>query len=141
MFQCVKKYFCISNQKIHPFIFTVKYIPIVFSYLHTFLHKTPWKLFDPFITFRLQMWRMDYRYISNFFSLFVTHLWKYYWNAPSEASACSPSNNTIAFFRDIWNNVYVFFDDSKIINGKCTFFLFPPYLSEFENQWFRLCFF
>ena len=42
MFQCVKKYFCLSNQKIHSFI--LKYIPIVFSYLHIFLRKTPWKL-------------------------------------------------------------------------------------------------
>ena len=35
--------------------------------LHTFLRKTPWKLYDPFITFRLQMWRMNYMHSSKSF--------------------------------------------------------------------------
>ena len=38
-------------------------------HLHTFLRKTPWKLYDPFITFRLQMCRMNYLHISKSFSV------------------------------------------------------------------------
>ena len=69
MFQWIEKYFCVSNQKIRSFNFKV-YLNR-FLYLHTFLRKTPWKLFDPFITFRLQMWRMNYLYISKSFSVFL----------------------------------------------------------------------
>ena len=69
MFQWIEKYFCVSNQKIRSFNFKV-YLNR-FLYLHTFLRKTPWKLFDPFITFRLQMWRMNYLYISKSFSVLL----------------------------------------------------------------------
>ena len=69
MFQWIEKYFCVSNQKIRSFNFKV-YLNR-FLYLHTFLRKTPWKLFDPFIKFRLQMWRMNYLYISKSFSVFL----------------------------------------------------------------------
>ena len=69
MFQWIQKYFCVLNQKIRSFIF--KEYPNRFLYLHTFLRKIPWKLFDPFITFKLQMWRMNYLYISKYFSIFL----------------------------------------------------------------------
>ena len=69
MFQWIQKYFCILNQEIRSFIF--KEYPNRFLYLHTFLRKIPWKLFDPFITFKLQMWRMNYLYISKYFSNFL----------------------------------------------------------------------
>ena len=69
MFQWIQKYFCILNQEIRSFIF--KEYPNRFLYLHTFLRKIPWKLFDPFITFKLQMWRMNYLYISKYFSIFL----------------------------------------------------------------------
>ena len=69
MFQWIQKYFCVLNQKIRSFIF--KEYPNRFLYLHTFLRKIPWKLFDPLITFKLQMWRMNYLYISKYFSIFL----------------------------------------------------------------------
>ena len=45
-------------------------------YLHTFLRKTPWKLYDPFITFRLQMWRMNYLHISKSFSVCLWNIFE-----------------------------------------------------------------
>ena len=77
MFQWIEKYFCVSNQKIGFFNFKVYFNR--FLYLHTFLRKTPWKLFDPFITFRLhslQMWRMNYRYILKSFSVFLWNIFE-----------------------------------------------------------------
>ena len=45
-------------------------------YLHTFLRKTPWKLYDPFMTFRLQMWRMNYLHISKSFSVCLWNIFE-----------------------------------------------------------------
>ena len=74
MFQLIEKYFCVSNQKIRSFNFKVYYNR--FLYFHTFLRKTPWKLFDPFIKFRLQMWRMNYLHISKSFSVFLWNIFE-----------------------------------------------------------------
>ena len=87
-----KNTFVYQIRKFVPSFFKV--YPNRFLYFHTFLRKTPWKLNDPFITFRLQMWRMNYLHISKFFcSVFVKHFWKHYWDAPSGAPACSPYLN------------------------------------------------
>ena len=69
-----------------------KVYPNCFLYLHTFLSKTPWKLYDPFIKFRLQIYVKNElpAYFKIFFSVFVKHFWKNYWDAPSGAPACSP---------------------------------------------------
>ena len=45
-------------------------------YLHTFLRKTPWKLYDPFITFRLQMWTINYMHISKSFSVCLWNIFE-----------------------------------------------------------------
>ena len=69
-----KKHFCVSNQKIRSFNFKVYYNR--FLYFHTFLRKTLWKLYDPFITFRLQMWRMNYLHISKSFSVCLWNIFE-----------------------------------------------------------------
>ena len=69
VFQWIKHHFCVSNQKLVISLFKV--YPNRHLYLHTFLRKTPWKLYDPFITFRLQMWRMNYMHISESLSIYL----------------------------------------------------------------------
>ena len=66
-FNGLKNTFVYQIKKFVPSFFKV--YPNRFLYLHTFLRKTLWKLYDPFITFRLQMWRMNYLHISKSFSV------------------------------------------------------------------------
>ena len=77
MFQWIKIRFCVSNQKFVPSFFKVYpnrfYIS---SFLHTFLRKIPWKLYDPFITFKLQVWRMNYLHISKSFSVCLWNIFE-----------------------------------------------------------------
>ena len=73
-----KKHFCVSDQKFAPSFFKVYpnrfYIS---SFLHTFLRKIPWKLYDPFITFKLEIWRMYYLHFSKSYSVC---LWNFFEN-------------------------------------------------------------
>ena len=92
MFQWIEKYFCVSNRKIRSFNFKV-YLNR-FLYLHTFLRKTLWKLFDPFITCSLQMWRMNYRYISKSFSVFCEEFLKTLLGCPFGGTCLQPVDNT-----------------------------------------------
>ena len=73
VFQWIKKHFCVSNQKISSFS---KVYPNRFLYLHTFLRKTPWTLYDPFITFRIQMWTINYMHISKSFSMCLWNIFE-----------------------------------------------------------------
>ena len=75
MCQWITIYFCASYENIYAFIFKV--YPNNLSYHQYFLRKKFWKLFDPFITFSPQMWRIDY--IPKPFSVF---LWSFLLGCP-----------------------------------------------------------
>ena len=85
-------------------------------YLHTFLRKTPWKLYDPFITFRLQMWRMNYLNISKSF-------WVCLWNIFENITGMPLRGHLLAI-------LYIF-DSCQIRNVRdfCEPVMIIPYLT------------
>ena len=73
-FNGLKNTFVHQIKKFVPSFF--KGYPNRFLYHHTFLRKTLWKLYDPFMTFRLQMWRMNYLHISKSFSVCLWNIFE-----------------------------------------------------------------
>ena len=65
-------------------------------YLHTFLRKTPWKLYDPFITFRLQMWTINYMHISKSFSVCLWNIFENITGMPLRGHLLAARNMILA---------------------------------------------
>ena len=100
-FNGFKNTFVYQIKKFVPSFFKV--YPNRFLYFHTFLRKTRWKLYDPFITFRLQMWRMNYLHISKSFSV---RLWNIFENITGRArtitTIASQISNIFNIFIIVW---------------------------------------
>ena len=106
-FNGLKNTFVYQIKKFVPSFF--KRFPNRFLYHHTFLCKTLWKLYDPFMTFRLQMWRMNYLHISKSFSVCLWNIFENITGMPLRGHLLA------ARILDIWksNQIQFFFEKQK----------------------------
>ena len=101
-FNGLKNTFVYQIKKFVPSFF--KGYPNRFLYHHTFLRKTLWKLYDPFITFRLQMWRMNYLHISKSFSVCLWNIFENITGMPLRGHLLAARSviSTPVFFFQLW---------------------------------------
>ena len=103
---------CFNGLK-NTFVYQIKkFVPSFFKvypnrhlYLHTFLRKTPWKLYDPFITFRLQMWTINYMHISKSFSVCLWNIFENITGMPLRGHLLAARITMCEGLRVIWRKI------------------------------------
>ena len=102
----------------NPLLHFEKYIPIAFWIFILFCVK----LLENCL---IVSWNLDYRceesitcIFQHLFSLFVKHFWKYYWDAPSGAPACSPCFHIQNMFLNSFPTILRQFE-AKFFDAKC----------------------